>query len=157
MLSPFPVSPPQSPHPMSPPLCFSTHSPTPTSLVQHPTLGHQASTGPRASLPISQSPPPPHNPSPIPTSHSPMSCWVSPGYPHTPAFQVSVRLGASSPTEARQGSPPRRTYPTYRQQLWNSLLQLFETHMKTKLHICYIYVSRPRSSLCMFFGWWFTL
>jgi hypothetical protein len=34
-----------------------------------------------------------------------------------PAHQVSVRLGASSPTEAKQSSPARRTYSTYRQQL----------------------------------------
>jgi hypothetical protein len=35
----------------------------------------------------------------------------------TLAHQVSVRLGTSSPIEARQGSPARRTYLTYRQQL----------------------------------------
>jgi hypothetical protein len=27
--------------------------------------------------------------------------------------------------------------------------------MKTKLHICYICVGRPRHSMCMLFGWWF--
>ena len=50
-------------------------------------------------------------PLPVTISHNP--------FPHRPlphttlAHQVSVRLGASSPTEARQGSPARRTYPTY--------------------------------------------
>jgi hypothetical protein len=33
---------------------------------------------------------------------------------------MSVRLGASSPTEARQGSPARRTYPQTGNSLWNS-------------------------------------
>ena len=32
-----------------------------------------------------------------------------------------------------------------------------DPHMKTKLHICYICVERHRSSLCIFFGWWFIL
>ena len=35
--------------------------------------------------------------------------WV---YPPPLAHKVSVGLGASSPTEARQSSPARRTYPT---------------------------------------------
>jgi hypothetical protein len=35
----------------------------------------------------------------------------------TPWHILSMRLGTSSPTEARQGSPARRTYPTYRQQV----------------------------------------
>jgi hypothetical protein len=35
--------------------------------------------------------------------------------------------------------------------------QLLEAHMKTKLHICYICVRRPRSSPCMVFDWWFSL
>ena len=33
--------------------------------------------------------------------------------PFTLAHQFSVRLGASSPLEARECSPARRTYPTY--------------------------------------------
>jgi hypothetical protein len=37
--------------------------------------------------------------------------------PSTLTLQASTRLGASSPTEAGQGSPAKRTYPTYRQQL----------------------------------------
>jgi hypothetical protein len=39
------------------------------------------------------------------------------GYPPTLASQVSARPATSSPTETRQSSPVRRTYPTYRQQL----------------------------------------
>jgi hypothetical protein len=51
----------------------------------------------------------------------PLLLWVGGGppvYSPTLAHQVSVRLGASSPTEARQGSPARRTYPTDRQQFF---------------------------------------
>jgi hypothetical protein len=62
-----------------------------------------------------------------------------------------VRLGTSSPTEARQGNPARRIY-VQATTFGIAPLQLFRTHMKTKLHICYIWVGRPRSSLCMFFG-----
>jgi len=43
---------------------------------------------------------------------SPLSRWGGPGYPLTLTHQVSEGLGASSPTEARQGSPAK-TYPTY--------------------------------------------
>jgi hypothetical protein len=35
----------------------------------------------------------------------------------TPKLQGSVKLGTSSPTEARLDSPPGRTYTIYRQQL----------------------------------------
>jgi hypothetical protein len=79
-----------------------------------------------------------HNPS---SSPSPQHDLVLPGYPPNLALQVSVRLGASSPTEARQGSPVRRTHiqnnPTYRQQhLGYPPFQLFETRMKAKLYLC---------------------
>ena len=43
-----------------------------------------------------------------------------PGYPLTLALQFLVRPDASSPSEARQDSPARTTYPTYRQQLLDS-------------------------------------
>ena len=90
-------------------------------------------------------------------SPSPLIKWGLPEYPPTLTYQVSEGLGASSPIEARQGSPARRTYPMYRLQLLRqSLLQLFVIYMKTKLHICYICVRRPKSSPRMFFGWWFS-
>jgi hypothetical protein len=64
---------------------------------------------------------PSHNPFPIPP---PLLLWADenpPGYPPpthpTLTLQVSTRLRASSPTEARQLSPARRTYPIYRQQI----------------------------------------
>jgi hypothetical protein len=58
----------------------------------------------------------------------------------------------------RKGSPSRRIYLTYRQQLSGyPQFQLFGTHMKDRVHICYIYSGRPRSSLCMFFAWWLRL
>ena len=41
--------------------------------------------------------------------------------------------------------------------LHSPMFQLFRTHKKTKLHICYICVGMPRFSLCKFFGWWFRL
>ena len=45
--------------------------------------------------------------------------WVGAtlGIPPTLALQVCARIGTSSMTEARQGSPASRTYPKYRQQL----------------------------------------
>jgi hypothetical protein len=70
-----------------------------------------------------------------------------PGYHPTLVLHVSARLSASSTSEPRPGSPVRRTYPTYSQQLLiYSRLQLFRIYMKTKLLICYICVVRPRSS-----------
>ena len=73
-----------------------------------------------------------------------------PWYQPTMALQVSLRLCASSSTEARQGSPARRTYSMYRQQLLGQpLIQLFGIHMKTQLDICYLCVVRPRSRPCM--------
>jgi hypothetical protein len=41
--------------------------------------------------------------------------------------------------------------------LGQPLIQLFGTHMKTKLHICYICAGEPRSSPCIHSGWWFRL
>lgn len=74
------------------------------------------------------------------------------------AHQVYVRLGKSSPTETRQSTPARWTYPTCRRQqlLIQTVLQ-FWTHMKTKWHLCYICDERHSSTLCMFFGYWFSL
>jgi hypothetical protein len=68
-------------------------------------LHHSA---PSQSPPPTILPPPPH----IPILFS--SDWVKvPRISPTLAYQVSVRLGPSSPTEARQGSLIRRTYPSY--------------------------------------------
>lgn len=78
--------------------------------------------------------------------------WPSPML----ALQVSALLGTLCPTESRQGSWPRRPYPTGRQQ-WLLPFQLFRTHMKIKLHICYICLGRSRSILCILFGWTFSL
>jgi hypothetical protein len=52
----------------------------------------------------------------------PLLLWVCappPAPPDLPTLtqQVSARLDTSFPTEARKGSPARRIYPTYRQQL----------------------------------------
>lgn len=60
-----------------------------------------------------------HSHSPTLPSPSPLRRWGPPGYPLPPphALQVSARTGASSPTAARQNSPPRRTYSMYRPQL----------------------------------------
>jgi hypothetical protein len=66
-----------------------------------------------ALLPVTPS----HNPSRLLSSIL-SSGWVGRPWVSLPtlALQVSVRLGASSPTEARQGRPAR-TCPMYRQQL----------------------------------------
>ena len=78
----------------------------------------------------------------------------SPRYPLTLALLVSARLVAFPPTEAKQGSPAKPTYPMYRQQLLGQpSFQSLRTHMTTKLHICYICVGRLRCSLCMRFDW----
>jgi hypothetical protein len=108
------------------------------------TYSHPASLSPSLS--------PIHNTSSHNSSSSPS------GWGPLLVLQVPVRLGGSSPTEARQGSPARKTYPTYRQQhLGYLLLQLFRFHMETKLYICYICPGGLRSSLCMLFGWCFRL
>jgi hypothetical protein len=52
--------------------------------------------------------PPPGHPSHNLSPYPPLLLFWG-GHPHT-----------SSPTETRQGSPARRTYPTGRQQLWDS-------------------------------------
>ena len=100
-----------------------------------------------------------HNPPPTnPSFPSPLSGWGSLRYTPTLAQRVSSRLGASPNTETRQGSSAGRTYQMYRQQLLRyPPLQLFETHMKTKLHICYICGGRHWSSPCMLFDWRFSL
>jgi hypothetical protein len=69
--------------------------------------------------------PPPCSPSHNPSSHTPFSServevpllGISPWYLLARALQVSVGLNTSFPTDAGQGSPARRTYPTDRQQL----------------------------------------
>jgi hypothetical protein len=78
--------------------------------------------------------------SPTPTILSPSafpfsSEWVppTPGIP----LQVFARLAASSPTEARQGSPTNRTHPTYRQQLFFFLLFFFITYFPQLHFQCY--------------------
>lgn len=71
----------------------------------------------------------------------------------TLAHQVSVGPGTFSPTEARQGHPAKRPLP-HRQAtaFWTSPCSSCLGHTKTKLHICYIYAGRPRSSPRLFFG-----
>ena len=66
-------------------------------------------------------------------------------------YFLSVRLGASSPTEARQGSPGNRTHSTYRQQVLRSpLLCLSRIHIKVKLHIYYIWEGGGRVQVSWF-------
>jgi hypothetical protein len=89
--------------------------------------------------------------SPLPFSSEQLSAPL--GIPPTLALQVSARLDTSSPTEARQDSPARKTSHIQATAFGIALLQLFRNHMKTKLHICYLYEERPRSSPYMFFGW----
>jgi hypothetical protein len=46
-----------------------------------------------------------------------------------------VRLGTSSPIEAGQGSLEEHI-PYTGNSFWDSSIQLFGTHMKTKLNVC---------------------
>ena len=67
------------------------------------------------------------------------SLWVSPHMP--PAHQVTAKLGPSSPPEATQGSPVmEQDLQVGSQQIQGQTQLLFwGIHMKTKLHICFIY------------------
>jgi hypothetical protein len=71
---------------------------------------------------------------------SPLSRWGSLGITLPWHFKSLQGYVLPSPEEASQGSPARKTYPIYRQQLLGyPPLLLLGTHMKTKLHIYYIY------------------
>lgn len=106
---------------------------------------------------------PTHCPLPVTSSYnrpphllynSPLSVWVSSGYSPTLEYlwgicNFSTGLSEFSPTEVRQSRLARRSYPTDRQQLLRQPpLQLFGTHIQTKLHLCYIRTGKPRSSPC---------
>ena len=86
----------------------------------------------------------------LPSTHShtyPLTLWL-PHFP-TPDTSVMEGLSTSSHTEVRQGGPVKGTVSTERHQIQGQPpLQLLGTHMKTKLHICYICadVCKPRSS-----------
>jgi hypothetical protein len=79
-----------------------------------------------------------------------------PGYLPTLGHKVSVGLGASFSLTPDKAAQLEEHIPHTGTAfgITPTLLQLFRTHMKFKLHICYICVGRPRFSLCMFFGWW---
>jgi hypothetical protein len=66
-----------------------------------------------ALLPVTAS----QNPAPFPLPFSFEWVEVPPWVSATPALQVSSRQGTSFPIKARQDTPARRTYLTYRQQL----------------------------------------
>lgn len=114
-------------------------------------------------------PVPPHvDPPRIPPSFSPLRRWNPPPhiYPlHYPipnlSHQVTTGLGISFPTEARQGSPQTDRQQSQGQPFPCS--SCWGTHMKTKLHICYICLcvwsggGGSRSSQCLLFGWCFSL
>ena len=72
-------------------------------------------------------------------SPSPLREWPLSGIPPTLAHQVSARLGASSPIEARQGSPLGeqilQSGCRFRECLCSSC---WGAHMENELHICYI-------------------
>lgn len=62
------------------------------------------------------------------------------GYQPTLVPQVMAGLGTSFPSDARQGSPVRRTGSTGRQQSQvNPSSSCWGTRMKSRPHICYIY------------------
>jgi hypothetical protein len=71
----------------------------------------------------------PYLPFPCPLS------WSVPPHIPSPWHIKSERLGASSPTEARQGSRARRTYPADRQQLLGAhTLVVWDPH---ELRMCF--------------------
>lgn len=77
---------------------------------------------------------------PTPTSHrSPLyslSPSPLPGYPPTLIHQVFDRLGASSPAEARQGSPVKERFHRQAAALGRvSTSVVGEVHMGTELHV----------------------
>jgi hypothetical protein len=99
---------------------------------------------------------------PYPPLSSPLRRGRSlPRNQHSLAPQVIVGVGIVSPTEARQGSPVREAGSIGSQQSQSKPphphSSCWKTLMKTKLHICYICVGRPRSSPCMLFGWCLSL
>jgi hypothetical protein len=83
----------------------------------------------------------------------------APRYNPTLAPHVSVRLGTSCPTEARQGIPDR--YTCYiGNRFWDSPGSSCSgpTWRPICIFATYFYVTgKPRSSPCMLFGWWFSL
>lgn len=93
--------------------------------------------------------------------------WCSPTWLPTPTspspeslFQVSTGLIASSLTEAIQGSPAGKTYPTD-----TTAFGIVPTPVvgaptwRTSLHICYICAKGrgSKTSPCSFFSWWYNL
>jgi hypothetical protein len=75
-----------------------------------------------------------------------------PGYQPKVAYQITVGLSKSSPTEARQGSPLGEQGP----QAGNRVCSSCGTPMKNIWYICYLGVGvGARSSSCMLFGWCF--
>ena len=78
------------------------------------------------------------------------------GYTPTLAPQVTAGKDTFSLTEARQDSPVRGTGFTGKQESQGKppcqlLGDLYEDKAAYLLHMC----RDPRSSPCMFFGWWF--
>ena len=83
-------------------------------------------------------------------SPSPLIKWGLPEYPPTLTYQVSEGLGASSPIEARQGSPAIRTYPMYRQRLLgHPPLQLFAIHEDQAVHLLHMCGETQIQSVCV--------
>jgi hypothetical protein len=72
----------------------------------------------------------------IPPLPSPLNMWGPSGSSPTLELQVCERLGASSSTEDRQGSPARRTYPSHVQ---TTALAIASTGRPrcTLLHMCW--------------------
>jgi hypothetical protein len=75
------------------------------------------------------------------------------GHPWVPIAPSTVGLGASFPTEARQGGLVRGMGSTGRQQIWvQPRSSCWGTHMETTPHIYYMCCRGPRCSPCLLFG-----
>jgi hypothetical protein len=75
-------------------------------------------------------------------------------YPLTVAHQISARVEALSPTEARQVIPVGEQIPqlgcSFRESLWSSCWGTHRDWAACLLHTFW----GPHSSPCVFFGWW---
>jgi hypothetical protein len=92
---------------------------------------------------------------PIPLSPFQKRSPPQPGYQPILAHQVTAELGASSPTEARQGSAVRRKESKGRQQSQSQPpLQLLGDPL---YYTSATYVLEAWVQPCMLFHWWFSL
>ena len=104
-----------------------------------------------------------HHP-PCPPSHNltpPLLLWVSaslPGYPATLAHQVSVSLGSFFPLRPDKAAQIEEHIPCSGNSFWDSHWSSCSgPTWRPSCTFATLCAVKPRSSLCVFFGWWFKL